>query len=156
MAILVLPRTLDAPVEKLPDIGPTNARRLEKLGIRTIRDLLLALPFGWESYGGPTAISSLSPGTQATVVGFVKSINAKQSLRRRIKLTEATIVDQDGASLRLVWFNMQFVARQLHKGDRIAVAGTVKLSRYSGLNMQNPHYERLDGVEEIQPAVVKR
>ena len=154
MAILVLPRTLDAPVEKLPDIGPTNARRLEKLGIRTIRDLLLALPFGWESYGGPTAISSLSPGTQATVVGFVKSINAKQSLRRRIKLTEATIVDQDGASLRLVWFNMQFVARQLHKGDRIAVAGTVKLSRYSGLNMQNPHYERLDGVEEIQPARV--
>ncbi|TMD35244.1 MAG: ATP-dependent DNA helicase RecG [Chloroflexi bacterium] len=154
MAILVLPRTLDAPVEKLPDIGPTNARRLEKLGIRTIRDLLLALPFGWESYGGPTAISSLSPGTQATVVGFVKSINAKQSLRRRIKLTEATIVDQDGASLRLVWFNMQFVARQLHKGDRIAVAGTVKLSRYSGLNMQNPHYERLDSVEEIQPARV--
>ncbi|OLB96684.1 MAG: hypothetical protein AUI15_13845 [Actinobacteria bacterium 13_2_20CM_2_66_6] len=135
-------------------MGPTNARRLEKLGIRTIRDLLLALPFGWESYGGPTAISSLSPGTQATVVGFVKSINAKQSLRRRIKLTEATIVDQDGASLRLVWFNMQFVARQLHKGDRIAVAGTVKLSRYSGLNMQNPHYERLDGVEEIQPARV--
>ena len=75
MAILVLPRTLDAPVEKLPDIGPTNARRLEKLGIRTIRDLLLALPFGWESYGGPTAISSLSPGTQATGTSSKNGLN---------------------------------------------------------------------------------
>ncbi len=154
MAILVLPRTLDAPVEKLPDIGPTNAKRLEKLGISTIRDLLLALPFGWESYGEPTPISSLTEGSPATVVGTVKSINPKQSLRRRIKLTEATIVDPAGNSLRLVWFNMPFIAKQLHKGDRIAVAGAVKLSRYSGLNMQNPHYERLDGVDDMQPARV--
>src|SRR6266550_5167853 len=154
MAILVLPRTLDAAVEKLPDIGPTNAKRLEKLGISTIRDLLLALPFGWQSYGEPTPISSLEEGSPATVVGIVKTINPKQSLRRRIKLTEATIVDDSGSSLRLVWFNMPFVAKQLHKGDRIAVAGAVKLSRYSGLNMQNPHYERLDGVEDMQPARV--
>src|SRR6266550_3676939 len=154
MAILVLPRTLDAAVEKLPDIGPTNAKRLEKLGISTIRDLLLALPFGWQSYGEPTPISSLEEGSPATVVGIVKTINPKQSLRRRIKLTEATIADDSGSSLRLVWFNMPFVAKQLHKGDRIAVAGAVKLSRYSGLNMQNPHYERLDGVEDMQPARV--
>src|SRR6266550_3455984 len=154
MAILVLPRTLDAAVEKLPDIGPTNAKRLEKLGISTIRDLLLALPFGWQSYGEPTPIASLEEGSPATVVGIVKTINPKQSLRRRIKLTEATIVDDSGSSLRLVWFNMPFVAKQLHKGDRIAVAGAVKLSRYSGLNMQNPHYERLDGVEDMQPARV--
>ena len=68
MAILVLPRTLDAAVEKLPDIGPTNAKRLEKLGISTIRDLLLALPFGWQSYGEPTPIASLEEGSPATVV----------------------------------------------------------------------------------------
>src|SRR2546421_4007892 len=154
MAILVLPRTLDAPVEKLPSVGPANAKRLDKLGIRTIRDLLLTLPFGWEAYGGPTDVANLHPDQQATVVGTVKSINAQQSLRRRIRLTEATILDQAGVPLRLVWFNQPFVARQLHKGDRVAVAGTVKMSRYSGLNMQNPHYERLDDIDDVQPARV--
>jgi ATP-dependent DNA helicase RecG len=151
VGILVLPHTLDASVEKLPDIGPTNAKRLDKLGIRTIRDLLLTLPFSWETYGGPTAVADLREGQQATIVGTVKSINAKRSLRKKIKLTEATIVDDAGDAFRLTWFNMQFVARQLQQGDRIAVAGTVRMSRFNGLNMQNPHYERLDGAEDAQP-----
>src|SRR5205823_7042049 len=129
----------------------TNAKRLEKLGIRTIRDLLLTLPFAWEAYGGPTAVADLREGQQATVVGTVKSIHAKQSMRKKIKLTEATIVDPAGNAFALTWFNMQFVARQLQPGDRIAVAGTVRMSRFSGLHMQNPHYEKLDGAEDAQP-----
>jgi len=47
MALLVLPRALDASVEQLPDVGPLNAKRLAKLGIKTVRDLLLTLPFGF-------------------------------------------------------------------------------------------------------------
>src|SRR5437660_10893102 len=91
MAILVLPRTLDAAVSNLADVGPTNAKRLEKLGVKTIRDLLLTFPFGWESYGGPAQISSLQPGKQATVVGRVNSIPAKIRRPRAMKLTDAVI-----------------------------------------------------------------
>jgi len=151
MAILVLPRTLDAPVEQLSGVGPTNAKRLDKLGIKTIRDLLLTLPFGWATYGGPTSVAELREGQQATIVGTVKSIRAKQSLRKRIKLTEATIIDEAGEAFHVTWFNMLFVAKQLHPGDRIAVAGTVRDSRFTGLHMQNPHYERIDGSEDSLP-----
>ena len=56
MALVILPNTLDASVEHLRDVGPSAAKRLEKLGIKTIRDLLLTLPFGWETYGAPTPI----------------------------------------------------------------------------------------------------
>src|SRR5438270_838079 len=154
MAILVLPRTLDAAVSNLADVGPTNAKRLEKLGVKTIRDLLLTLPFGWESYGGPATISSLEPGTQATVVGRVKSIAPKITRHRRMKLTEAVIEDDGGAPIRVAWFNQPFVAKQLHRGDRVAIAATVKRSYVGMLEMPNPHGERLDANEDAQPARV--
>src|SRR5436853_6142079 len=125
MAILVLPRTLDAAVSNLADVGPTNAKRLEKLGVKTIRDLLLTLPFGWESYGGPATISSLEPGTQATVLGRVKSIRPKITPHRRLKLAPGVIEDDVGAPNRVARFNPPLVAKQVHRGHRAAIAGAV-------------------------------
>src|SRR5579872_4310189 len=153
MPILVLPRTLDAPVSSLPDVGPLLAKRLDKLGVKTIRDLLLTLPFGWETYGSPTAVASLAPGQQATVVGTVQSISAKITKYKKMKLTEAVIRDDGGTGIRVAWFNQPFIARQLHKGDRVAVAGLVK-GGYGMVEMQNPHHEKLDGDEEAQPTRV--
>lgn len=154
MAILVLPNTIDASVQKLPNVGAVQARRLGKLGVETIRDLLLTLPFGWETYGGPTGISELRTGQQATIVGTVKKIHARRSKNRGIPLTEASIADDAGERLSLTFFNQPWVANQLHAGDRVAVAGTVKFSRFNGLHMQNPHYERLDHDEDAQPTRV--
>jgi ATP-dependent DNA helicase RecG len=154
LSIIVLPRTLDAPVSQLPDIGPANAKRLHKLGLKTVRDLLMTLPFDWEAYGGPVAVESLSAGVQATVVGTIISIAPRITKFKRMKLTEATIRDDGGDGIRVVWFNQPFIARQLHKGDRVAVAGMVK-SGYGGmLEMQNPHHERLDTNQDAEPSRV--
>jgi ATP-dependent DNA helicase RecG len=145
VTILVLPRTLDAPVAALPKVKPADVKRLAKLAILTIRDLLLTLPFDWETYGAPAEVSLLVPGQQATVIGTISAISAKQTPRRRIRLTEATLRDDSGAGLKVVWFNQPFIARQLHKGDRIAVAGTVREARYGAmLEMQNPHHELIE------------
>src|SRR3989442_2265926 len=154
MALLVLPRALDASVEQLPNVGPLNAKRLAKLGIKTVRDLLLTLPFGLETYGAPTEIATLEPGTQATVVGIVTSVTAKITRNRRMKLTEAVLGDGSGGKLRIAWFNQMYLAKQLHKGDRIAVAGTVKRGYAGLLEMQNPHHEKLAAEEEVQPSRV--
>ena len=150
----MLRRSLDAPVSVLPDLGEKNEKRLNKLGIETVRDLLLMLPFGWETYGGPAPIDTLVPGRQATVVGTVESIGAKVSRQRRIKLTEAIIRDGSNRSLSVAWFNQPFVANQLHKGDRVALAGLVKPGFRFEFQMQNPHYERLDADEDAAPTRV--
>jgi ATP-dependent DNA helicase RecG len=156
VTILVLPRTLDAPVAALPKVKPADVKRLAKLAILTIRDLLLTLPFDWETYGAPAEVSLLVPGQQATVIGTISAISAKQTPRRRIRLTEATLRDDSGAGLKVVWFNQPFIARQLHKGDRIAVAGTVREARYGAmLEMQNPHHELIeDDSDDLSPSRV--
>ena len=154
MSILVLPRTLDVRVAALPKVSPADIKRLEKLGIVTIRDLLLTLPFGWESFGEPAAISSLSPGQQATVMGVVVAIAPKITRFKRMKLTEATIRDDNGGGIRVAWFNQPFVAKQLHKGDYVAIAGMVKSGFGGRVEMQNPHFERLDDREGAGPSRV--
>jgi ATP-dependent DNA helicase RecG len=154
LSILAFPRALDAPVSRLPEIGEAKAKRLQKLGIETVRDLLLTLPFGWETYGDPVPVASLVVGVQATVVGTVASIAPKITKFKRMKLTEAVIRDDSGDAMRVAWFNQPFVAKQLHKGDRVAVAGTVK-GGYSGLpEMQNPHHERVDANADGEPSHV--
>jgi ATP-dependent DNA helicase RecG len=71
-----------------------------------------------------------------------------------MKLTEATIHDDSGAGIRVAWFNQPFVARQLHKGDRVAVAGMVKAGYGGMFEMQNPHHERLEGNGDAEPSRV--
>jgi ATP-dependent DNA helicase RecG len=138
----VLSLTLGAPMTALPKVGPADAKRLAKLGIATIRDLLLHLPFGWDEYGEPTLVSALEDGKQATVIGTISSIAAKRSMRKHLQLTEATLHDDSGDVLKLVWFHQPYLVNQLHKGDRIAVAGMVK-GRFGVFEMRNPLHEKV-------------
>jgi ATP-dependent DNA helicase RecG len=133
---------LSSPVIDIPKVGPTDASRLAKLGIETVRDLLLHLPFGWDEYGEPTAVAELADGKQATVIGTIESISAKRSKYKKMQLTEASLKDDSGGILKLVWFNQAWMANQLHKGDRVAVAGMVS-GRYGVWEMRNPLHERV-------------
>jgi ATP-dependent DNA helicase RecG len=153
LSILVHPRALDAPISALPKIKAPDVSRLHRLGIDTFRDLLLTLPFGWETYGEPVPIASLIVGAQSTVVGTITSIAPKITKFKRMKLTEATIRDDSGAGIRVAWFNQPFVAKQLHKGDRVALAGLVK-SGYGMLEMQNPHHEKIESGGDGEPTRV--
>jgi ATP-dependent DNA helicase RecG len=134
----------------MPKVKPADGKRLEKLGISTVRDLLLALPFDWEAYGEPRRVGDLHDGEAATVVGTVSASASKITFRKRMQLTQATLLDDSGAALRLVWFNQPYLAQRLPRGVRLAVAGTVKESR-GGFEMRNPHYEALGSGDGAGP-----
>jgi len=135
---------LDAPVTELPRITTTDVRSLRKLGLHTVRDLLLQLPFDWESFGAPTPIADLTSKSEARVLVRVVSAQVKRTPRRGMLLTEAVVADELGSTMKVVWFRQPYRADQLRAGDRLALAGTVRSSRYGGLEMQNPHTERVD------------
>jgi len=97
-----VPLSLDSPVTLLPRSNTNDVRWLRKLGIHTVRDLLLELPFDWESYGAPVPIAELSSTAQATVDVTVVRIQAKRSLIRDISLTEAVVADDHGSTMKVV------------------------------------------------------
>lgn len=141
---------LDSPTADLPRASKADAQRLQRLGIETVRDLLFHLPFDWDTYGKPVPIADLQPGAQATVMGKISSIGAKRTPRRNMQLTEATVLDDSGW-IKVVWFNQPYLARQLGRGDRIAIAGAVRPSRFGpGMEMQNPHHELVKGDRPVK------
>ncbi|HLK00669.1 MAG TPA: hypothetical protein VKU39_12275, partial [Streptosporangiaceae bacterium] len=85
--------TLDSPVSAIKGVGPGFEKSLHKLGVATVRDLLLYLPFRWEPYVRVELLSELRPGEQATFVGTVKSIRAEGSKYQRVKMAKAEIRD---------------------------------------------------------------
>src|SRR2546428_1346699 len=140
MTSTVAARSLSSPVASLSKVKPSDARRLSKLGIETIRDLLLTLPFDWEIYGAPRRIAELRDGEPATVVGRISSSVAQVTYRKHVRLTQATLTDDDGDAMRVVWFNQPYLANRIPAGARIALAAHVKAGP-RGLGVRNPDYE---------------
>jgi len=150
---LTAPPRLDDPV-KAVGATPANVALLGKLDIKTVRDLLFALPFDWESYGEPMRVADLKPGHQATVVGMALDIHSRRPRFNRTGLktiTQGGVRDDDDGELSLIWFNQVFVGKRITPGDRIAVAGTVKATRFGEFQMVNPHWELLDPSDDAGP-----
>lgn len=135
--------TPDSPVVEVSGIGPKNAVLLQKVGIETVRDLLLNLPYDWAPFES-VEVAGLTPGTAVTLVGTVRTISARSTPRRGIKLAEATVEADGGGRIKVAWFNQPKLAYRYRPGDRIALAGTVTGGRY-GLQMSNPHHEKVVG-----------
>src|SRR5262249_2505138 len=139
-----VPLRLDSPVSQLPRINTADVKSLRKLGLHTVRDLLLELPYRWESFGGPVPIADLTLNTVATVLVRVVSARVKRTPRQGMLLTEAVVGDEQGPRMKVVWFRQPYRAARLRTGHRLALAGVVRSSRYGGMEMQNPHTERVD------------
>lgn len=132
---------LQQPVTALKSIGPSVAKRLEGLGVRTIQDLLWHLPFRYEDFRIVTPIAELRIGQSVTVHATVDFIANRRSPRRRMHLTEALVRDESG-SLQVIWFNQPFLAKTIKPGDHLMLSGTLQ-SRVGRLQLASPAYERI-------------
>jgi len=135
-------RSLEEPVSAITGVSDVYEGRLEKLGIRTVADLLLFFPRKHEDFTAVVPIAEVSPGLKTTVRGRIEQIAARRTPYKRMPLTEALVADPSGR-MRVVWFNQPWVANQLHVGDTVFLAGEVTLD--SGLQMKNPDYEPVSG-----------
>jgi ATP-dependent DNA helicase RecG len=125
----------DTPVTELPGVGQRHARLLEKLGIRTVRDLLFHLPRRHEDSSQVMGLRDLRPGPEPqTVRARVQRIRARPARNRRMTLVEATLED-DGARATALWFNQQYLATRIHAGDELLLTGKVQLDS-RGLTMK--------------------
>lgn len=131
--------TLDVPLASIRGIGEKFLKRLERLGIKTVRDLLRHFPFRYEDFSKIYQIAELEPGQQATIQGVVQEIEVRRSWRRRMTIVEALIQDASG-SLRVVWFNQPFIKNVLRPGRTANFSGKVSLSD-NEIYLSHPGYE---------------
>lgn len=131
--------TLSAPTEKIPRVNPEYAKRLHKLGVKTVKDLLFHFPHRYEDFSQIIPISQIQLGKKVAVSGKILDIQNVRTFRRRMNITEAIIEDKSG-SIRAVWFNQPFLIKSLKSGLNVNLAGKAS---YDGktLYLSNPVHE---------------
>ncbi|HEB94080.1 MAG TPA: ATP-dependent DNA helicase RecG [Gammaproteobacteria bacterium] len=122
------------------------ARRLARLGLHTLQDLLFHLPLRYQDRTRIMPIGSLRSGNEVTIRGEVQLTDIKSG-RRRMLLSR--IADGSGAiTLRFFYFSAAQRAG-LARGCRVQCFGEVRAGP-SGLEMVHPEYRLIetDGPQE--------
>ncbi|MBF6601274.1 MAG: DNA helicase RecG, partial [Dehalococcoidia bacterium] len=129
---------VDAPVHALKRVPFALAVKFDKLGVHTVRDLLLFFPRRHADYGDPVPVSQLEFGREQTVRAHVWSAKERQ-FGYRLRASEATVGDATGM-MTCVWFNQPWIAKQLPTNAEIVVSGRV--AEYQGRpKFDNPEWE---------------
>ena len=162
---------LSTPIEELPKIGPQYQKKLKKLGIKTIRDLIFHFPHRYEDFSNIISISKIkveetsSPlprfacptpldgaglarvtGTLNSIQGKILKIENKRTWKKRMILTEAIIQDEQ-ATIKVIWFNQPYLTNTLKPGDFVCLAGKLTLKK-NKIYLSNPSYEKITQKKE--------
>jgi len=111
---------LEAPVDGLQGVGPTIARRLARVGLMRVGDLLWQGPRRYEAPVPSKRISELFGDEEAVIEGAVRSCSSRR--RGRLQILTAQIADESG-EIKATWFNQPWVESRLVPGTRIRLRG---------------------------------
>jgi len=125
------------PVTALKGVGPTLAKRLSKLGIESVADLLFWLPTRYEDRTHIVPIGSLRPGMRAAVEGTIELAEVVFRGRRSllVRLSDGT------GFLTLRFFHFSGAQQaQLVRGLRLRCFGEVRRGKH-GPEVVHPEYK---------------
>ncbi len=132
---------LDTPVNKIPRIGAEYQKKLKRLGIKTVRDLLWHFPHRYQDFSNLTPISEVKIGETVCIQGEIVEIKISQTWKRRMFLTTALVKDKTG-SIKVVWFNQPYLINTLQAEDGVYLAGKTSKGP-KGMYLSNPSYEKI-------------
>jgi len=121
-------------ITKVPLVGPAYARRLEKLGIFTVKDLLHHIPSRYDDFSIISKANQLQDGETVTIQGEV--LEMKNQFTRRGFVLQKAVIQDDTGTAEALWFNQRFLPQAIHKGDLISLSGKVK-----NHHLESPVYE---------------
>jgi ATP-dependent DNA helicase RecG len=139
---------LDTPVKFLKGVGERRAEALQRLGIRTARDLLWHLPHRYVDALSVTPLAKAEIGQEVACVGQVVAKGVLPT-RRGLRIFHAVLRDDSGL-LECVWPGQPFLDRTIAVGQTILVSGPVRF--YHGRQMAPREYVILaDAAGESDP-----
>ena len=122
---------LDTHVKFLKGIGERRAEQLERLGIRTARDLLWHLPHRYIDASTVTPLVRAEVGQEVACIGRVVAKGVLPT-RRGLRIFHAVLRDESGV-LECVWPGQAFLDRTIAVGQTLLVSGPVRF--YHGRQM---------------------
>jgi ATP-dependent DNA helicase RecG len=118
------PELVEEEVASLPGVGPALSKKLAKLGLRTLRDLLEHRPHRYEAAVPERRIADLFAEEEAAIAGEVRSVSVRRP-RRNLAILNARIADESG-EIAAVWFNQGWLEEKLKPGTHVRLRGQLK------------------------------
>ncbi|MFA7631681.1 MAG: ATP-dependent DNA helicase RecG [Candidatus Cloacimonadaceae bacterium] len=139
-------RDTNTAIQFLKGVGEARARQLDKLGIKTVRDLMEYFPRDYITRKLQPAIRGLKPGDRIAMTAMVNWVDERPS--RAGKNILSVGISDGQATLTCTWFRYPRSYLTLFKpGLNIWVSGN--LSEYGGrLQLMHPEFEQMDDVDE--------
>lgn len=114
-------------IQYLKGVGPKKSQLLNRLNIESIEDLLYFFPRSYEDRRKIEKISDIKDGDKTNLEVVLDSKPSMYKPSRKISITKAMVRDDTGIA-QLVWFNQDYIIKQLNQGDKIKLNGKVKKS----------------------------
>jgi ATP-dependent DNA helicase RecG len=133
---------LDAPLTVLHGVGPETAKDYARLGINSLRDLLLHFPRRYDDYSQLKTINRLEFGEECSVIGTVWEAHVRPMRGGQSKMLKVILSDTTGM-LEVTFFGQDFLAKHMTPGRQIVISG--RISQYLGrLTILPDEWEDLD------------
>src|ERR1051325_5298646 len=140
------PVALQSSIHALYGVGPERCAQLQRLNIRTVRDLLLHRPARYEDRRRAIAIRDLVLKQPALVRGRVVALGLKK-YRKGTRSVFELILDDGTARLHCQWWNQPYMQDYFAQGDEVVVYGRPKSLKPR--TMDHPETEVIEGGEEM-------
>ncbi|MGD9873187.1 MAG: ATP-dependent DNA helicase RecG [Kiritimatiellia bacterium] len=131
----------NAPVGAVKGVGPSRAVLFARLGIVTVEDLLLALPYRYEDRRVFARIADIQPDVPATLCGEIRVCDWVRP--RSGKGYFEAVLDDGSGLLHCRWFGAPYLKNEIKRGGKLIVYGKISLFRGARV-MQHPDYETAD------------
>ena len=137
----------NAPIQELNGVGPKTEKILQKLGVYTVWDILLAFPRDYKRMPEPEHISVAEP---EKVYAFHVRLCSLPVTRNTRAMQISTAQFSDGTGkVEAVWFRMPYICNQLNREPEVILYGklTLKNKKYV---MEQPAVWKPDEYRKMQ------
>jgi ATP-dependent DNA helicase RecG len=148
------PLSLDLPLGRLAPVGDKKAQLLQRLGLKTVRDVLFYYPRDYIDYARQVKIAEVIAGETVTIIGTIQRFNCFTSPKnQKLTIFELHLRDNSGiiklnrfyAGSRYTNRGWQEQQKRMYMvGAIVAASGLVKENKY-GLTLDSPELELLEG-----------
>lgn len=130
----------------IKNIGEERAKKLQKLGIYTVNDLVEYFPRYYDDRSNVLSIKDAEINSVNTVKGKI-STSLQTMKTRNISITKA-LIDDGTEIMEIVWYNKQYLKNSIKKNEKYIFTGKV-IKKFGRLQMESPEYELLEGKDTL-------
>lgn len=130
------------PVKYLRGVGSSTEEKFLKLGIRTAEELLDVMPRQYVDLSSSVPLEGAEDGSFCLFDAEVVS-KGKVIKKGKLRFFNAEVLCGD-VKARIVWFNQDYIHKNLNVGEKYTFFGKVKITSY-GYEFTNPHCDKPGG-----------